>query len=192
LVLAHAPRVSGRWLDACAGAGGKTLQLARMLGANGHVDATDIRPEILDELDDRAKRARLDNITIVQKPAADYDGVLVDAPCSGSGTWRRQPHLKWYVQPETIAAFQQTQLEILAANAPRVKAGGRLIYATCSMSHHENQDTVAAFLKSHPNFIAEKPAENHGGNFDNLGTLLLPGTRNTDGFYVALLRKEAQ
>lgn len=189
LVLAHAPQVSGRWLDACAGAGGKTLQLARMLGSNGHVDATDIRPEILDELADRAKRARLTNITIVQKPAAEYDGILVDAPCSGSGTWRRQPHLKWYVKPETIAAFTKTQLEILSINAPRVKPGGLLIYATCSLSHHENQDVAAAFLKTHSAFKAEKPAQDHGGTFDGLGTSLLPGTRNTDGFYVALLLK---
>ncbi|MDI1248319.1 MAG: RsmB/NOP family class I SAM-dependent RNA methyltransferase [Lacunisphaera sp.] len=189
LVLAHAPQVSGRWLDACAGAGGKTLQLARMLGPTGHVDATDIRPEILDELDDRAKRARLTNITIVQKPAEQYDGILVDAPCSGSGTWRRQPHLKWYVKPETIAAFTKTQLGILNSNAPRVKSGGLLIYATCSLSHHENQDVAAAFLKTHPEFKAEKPAQDHGGTFDGLGTSLLPGTRNTDGFYVALLRQ---
>ena len=189
LVLAHAPQVSGRWLDACAGAGGKTLQLARMLGPTGHVDATDIRPEILDELDDRAKRARLANITIVQKPAESYAGILVDAPCSGSGTWRRQPHLKWHVKPETIAAFTKTQLEILSTNAPRVKSGGLLIYATCSLSHHENRDVAAAFLKNHPEFKAEKPAQDHGGTFDGLGTSLLPGTRNTDGFYVALLRK---
>jgi 16S rRNA (cytosine967-C5)-methyltransferase len=193
LVLAHAPLpLTGRWLDACAGAGGKTLQLARLLGANGHVDATDIRVEILDELDDRAKRARLDNITIVQKPGEQYDGILVDAPCSGSGTWRRQPHLKWYVKPGTIAAFAKTQLEILTTNAPRVKPGGLLIYATCSLSHHENQDVAAAFLKTHPNFKAGKPAENHGGTFDGLGTSLLPGTRNTDGFYVALLRKTVE
>jgi len=190
LVLAHAPLpLTGRWLDACAGAGGKTLQLARLLGDAGHVDATDIRVEILDELDDRAKRARLDNITIVQKPADQYDGILVDAPCSGSGTWRRQPHLKWYVKPETIAAFAKTQLEILAINAPRVKPGGLLIYATCSLSHHENQDVAAAFLKFHPNFKAEQPSQSHGGTFDGLGTSLLPGTLNTDGFYVALLRK---
>lgn len=189
LVLAHAPApLAGRWLDACAGAGGKTLQLARLLGAGGHVDATDIRVEILDELADRAKRARLDNIAIVRTPAAQYDGILVDAPCSGSGTWRRQPHLKWYVKPETIAAFRQTQLEILAANAPRVKPGGLLIYATCSLSHHENQDVVAAFLGAHAGFSAEPPPKNLGGTFDGLGTSLLPGTLNTDGFYVALLR----
>ena len=189
LVLACAPITpGGRWLDACAGAGGKTLQLARMLGDAGHVDATDIRPDILDELDDRAKRARLTNIAIVREPAAAYDGVLVDAPCSGSGTWRRQPHLKWYVKPESITAFTKTQLEILAAHAPRVKPGGLLIYATCSLSQHENHDVVAAFLKSHPEFKPEPSADTHGGTFDGLGTLLLPGTRNTDGFYVSLLR----
>jgi 16S rRNA (cytosine967-C5)-methyltransferase len=190
LVLAHAPLpLSGRWLDACAGAGGKTLQLARLLGDAGHVDATDIRVEILDELDDRAKRARLDNITIVQKSGEQYDGILVDAPCSGSGTWRRQPHLKWYVKPETITAFAETQLEILTLNAPRLKPGGLLIYATCSLSHHENQDVAAAFLKLHPNFKAEPPPQNHGGTFDGLGTSLMPGTLNTDGFYVAILRR---
>ncbi len=132
LVLACAPITpGGRWLDACAGAGGKTLQLARMLGDAGHVDATDIRPDILDELDDRAKRARLTNITIVREPKGEYDGVLVDAPCSGSGTWRRQPHLKWYVKPETITSFTKTQSEILHAHAPRVgevdAAGGLLL-----------------------------------------------------------------
>ncbi|MBI2812679.1 MAG: RsmB/NOP family class I SAM-dependent RNA methyltransferase [Opitutae bacterium] len=208
MLLAHAPLpLTGRWLDACAGAGGKTLQLARLLGSSGHVDAADIRPEILEELRDRAQRARLDNVRITnihpmsaaQSPtgnvrntnigAAVYDGVLVDAPCSGSGTWRRQPHLKWYVQPETIAAFAKTQLEILTVNAPRVKPGGLLIYATCSLSHHENHDVVAAFLAAHSHFKAEPPAKNHGGTFDGLGTTLLPGTHNTDGFYVALLRK---
>jgi 16S rRNA (cytosine967-C5)-methyltransferase len=190
LVLTHAAIApSGRWLDACAGAGGKTLQLARLLGAEGHVDATDIRVEILDELDDRAKRARLTNITIVRTPADSYDGILVDAPCSGSGTWRRQPHLKWYVKPETITVFAQTQLEILSATAPRVKSGGLLIYATCSLSHHENHDVVAAFLQSHPNFKPEAPVKNYGSEFDGLGTSVLPGTLNTDGFYVALLRR---
>ena len=116
----------------------------------------------------------------------------MDAPCSGSGTWRRQPHLKWYVKPETIAAFAQTQRDILAANAARVKPGGLLIYATCSLSHHENHDVTAAFLRAHPGFAAEPPPQSHGGVFDGLGTLLLPGTLNTDGFYVALLRRSAR
>ena len=190
LVLAHANLgPGGRWLDACAGAGGKALQLARLLGPTGHVDATDVRLDILGELRDRAQRARLDNITIVEQPADAYDGVLVDAPCSGSGTWRRQPHLKWYVQPATIASFARTQIEILAAQATRVRPGGLLLYATCSLSHHENRDVVAAFLQAHPRFAPEAPARTYGGTFDGLGTALLPGTRNTDGFYVALLRQ---
>ncbi len=189
MVLAHlAP--TGRWLDACAGAGGKTLQLARLLGSAGRVDATDIRPKILEELRDRAKRARLENIDIVPEPAGDYDGVLVDAPCSGSGTWRRQPHLRWYVKPETIATFARTQSEILTSNAPRVKPGGLLVYATCSLSRQENHDVVAAFLKAHPPFKAEAPARSHGGQFDGLGTTLLPGARDMDGFYVAILRRQ--
>ena len=102
---------------------------------------------------------------------------------------RRQPHLKWYVKPETIATFAQTQLEILTLNAPRVKPGGLLIYATCSLSHHENQDVAAAFLKTHPDYTAEKPAQLHGGEFDGHGTSLIPGTLNTDGFYVAVFRR---
>jgi 16S rRNA (cytosine967-C5)-methyltransferase len=190
MVLAHTPIVHGqRWLDACAGAGGKTLQLARMLGDTGHVDATDIRLEILDELADRAKRARLGNISIIRTPDKSYDGVLVDAPCSGSGTWRRQPHLKWYVKPETITAFTATQLQILDANAKHVRPDGVLVYATCSLSHHENHDVVKAFLQSRPEFNPEKPARNFGSEFDGIGTSLLPGTHNTDGFYVAVLRR---
>ena len=190
LVLAHASVEPGsRWLDACAGAGGKTLQLARLVGDSGHVDATDIRADVLEELADRAARARLTNIAIGQPTAGLYDGVLVDAPCSGSGTWRRQPHLKWYLKPETIPSFNQTQLSILTANAPLVKPGGHLVYATCSLSHYENQDLVAKFLAAHPQFTAEKPKQDHGGDYDGLGTTLLPGVRNTDGFYVAVLRR---
>ncbi|WP_438482841.1 RsmB/NOP family class I SAM-dependent RNA methyltransferase [Oleiharenicola lentus] len=190
LVLAHATIKPGsRWLDACAGAGGKTLQLARALGSDGHVDATDIRLEILEELRDRATRARIENITLLKNPTTDYDGVLVDAPCSGSGTWRRQPHLKWYVQPATIAEFAKLQLQILATNAPRVRPGGVLVYATCSLSHHENQAVVAAFLKTHAEFSPEPPPRAYGGTYDGYGTTLLPGTLNTDGFYAAALRK---
>lgn len=189
LVLHQTPGpLRGRWLDACAGAGGKTLQLARILEGRGQVDATDIRIDILDELADRAKRARLDNITIVENPAGLYDGILVDAPCSGSGTWRRQPHLKWYVKPETIATFARTQLEILTTNVARLKPDGLLIYATCSLSHYENQDVVAAFLKAHGDFKPVPPARMQAG-FDGFGTTILPGTLNTDGFYVAVLRR---
>lgn len=211
LVLAHAPVRPGQiWLDACAGAGGKTLQLAHAVGDTGRVDATDIRPAMLEELRDRATRARLTNVRITnirpQRPAEavssaaqgtdiaageSYDGVLVDAPCSGTGTWRRLPHMKWYTQPAMLAEFAATQLQILREHAERVKPGGLLVYATCSLSRTENHDVAAAFLAAQPGFAAERPGRDFGGLSDGLGTTLLPGTRDSDGFYVALFRRSA-
>lgn len=190
LVLLHVPVLPGqRWLDACAGAGGKSLQLARLLGPTGQVDAADIRPEILAELRERAVRARLQNIAIVAAPAGTYDGVLVDAPCSGSGTWRRQPHLKWYSTPALIEKSAGLQARILAAHSVHVRPGGLLVYATCSLSHVENQDIVAAFLARHPDFAPAPGGPDWGGIRDSAGTTILPGTHDTDGFYVAVLRR---
>lgn len=202
LVLAHAPVHAGeRWLDACAGAGGKTLQLAHAVGATGRVDATDIRPAMLEELRERATRARLANVGISPFPLAPhklrntefalYDGVLVDAPCSGSGTWRRLPHMKWHTRPETIPQFAQQQLAILSANVAHVRPGGLLVYATCSLSHVENHDVAAAFLAAHSEFAVEKPAPELAGRFDGAGTTILPATHDSDGFYVALLRRRS-
>ena len=190
LVLLQAPVAPGQiWLDACAGAGGKTLQLARLVGDTGRVDATDIRPQMLTELTERATRARLDNIRLVRAPETLYDGVLVDAPCSGTGTWRRLPHMKWYTQPAMLIAFAAEQLAILRENAAHVRPDGLLVYATCSLSHVENHDVVAAFLAQHAEFSVETPARDWGTVSDGLGHTLLPGTRNSDGFYVALLRR---
>jgi 16S rRNA (cytosine967-C5)-methyltransferase len=193
LVLAHASIAPGeRWLDACAGAGGKSLQLAHVVGPTGRVDATDIRSASLEELRERAARARLANIRIAPPITNDsYDGMLVDAPCSGSGTWRRLPHMKWHTRPETLPQFAAQQLAILSANAPHVRPGGVLVYATCSLSHVENHDVAAAFLASQPAFVAEKPARELGGRFDGAGTTLLPATHDSDGFYVALFRRGA-
>ena len=192
LVLLQVPIALGQiWLDACAGAGGKTLQLARLVGDAGRVDATDIRPQMLAELNERATRARLTNIRIGGTPEAFYDGVLVDAPCSGTGTWRRMPHMKWYTQPAMLTEFAADQLAILHENAARVRPGGLLVYATCSLSHVENHDVVAAFLAQHAEFSAETPARDWGAVSDGLGHTLLPGTRNSDGFYVALLQRRS-
>lgn len=196
LVLVHASVKPGeRWLDACAGAGGKTLQLAHAVGESGHIDASDIRPEMLAELRDRAARARLANVRTFAPasvpPTALYDGVLVDAPCSGSGTWRRLPHMKWSLRPENLAKFAATQRQILNQQAAHARPGGLLVYATCSLNRAENHDVAAAFLADHPMFTTERPAHDFGGVFDGLGTTLLPGTRDSDGFYVALLRRAA-
>lgn len=179
-----------RWLDACAGAGGKTLQLARLVGPAGHIDAYDLRPAALAELAARAKRAGLHNITILPHPPRDaYDGVFVDAPCSGSGTWRRAPHLKWMTHEADIAAAAATQRTLLDRFSAHVRDGGRLIYATCSLSRQENEDVVAAFLTAHRNFASERPARDFGAILRGGGLTLLPALRDTDGFFVAPLRR---
>ena len=172
---------SGRWLDACAGAGGKTLQLARLIGATGRVDAHDIRAAALDELGARAQRARIANIRILSAPPVIgelYDGVLVDAPCSGTGTWRRSPHLKWCTTPETVVRAATLQHELLTRFARHVRPGGLLVYATCSLSHHENEDVITAFLDTQTDFEPAVPART-----------LLPSEHNTDGYFVAPLRR---
>ena len=211
LVLAHAGiEPGGRWLDGCAGAGGKTLQLAGLLGAPGHIDAHDVRTDALRELALRARRAnitvchllndkreillgdapgvchliddkRFAPITLIEgSEERVYDGVLVDAPCSGSGTWRRAPHLKWTTTPETIAESAARQLKILTRLAARVRSGGRLLYVTCSLSRRENEDVVAQFIASQPEFTADPvhPART-----------ILPSRHDTDGFFVASFRR---
>lgn len=181
----------GRWLDLCAGAGGKSLQLARLLGPGGNVSAHDIRGEALEELQRRAERARLRNIRLLRAApsGAGFDAVLVDAPCSGSGTWRRAPHLKWTTTPELVAARADLQRRLLVQAAALVRPGGRLIYATCSLSRVENEDVVAAFLAATPDFSAEPPRRDFGCPRAGDGLLILPSRHDTDGFFVAALRR---
>lgn len=169
----------GRWLDACAGAGGKTLQLAVLLGPAGQVNAFDIRRDALRELEIRAARARLTTISILPGPATgSYDGVLVDAPCSGSGTWRRAPHLKWTTSAGDVVKAAELQVRLLGDCSARVRPGGRLIYATCSLSRMENDDVIATFVAAHPEFTADSPART-----------ILPAQYNTDGYFVASFRR---
>lgn len=208
-----------RWLDACAGAGGKTLQLAFLLGPAGSIDAFDVRGRALEELAVRAQRAGLRFMgrrpthrptaptRSLDAPAkalpaapvqiidhldetAQYDGVLVDAPCSGSGTWRRAPHLKWATSPARIETAATLQRELLARCARKVRPGGRLLYATCSMARAENEDVVADFLSAHPAFRPEPPARDFGAGSGELGLTLLPALHNTDGFFLATLRRD--
>ncbi len=189
-----APATGSRWLDACAGAGGKTLQLARLIGPNGHVDAIDPRAAALAELKIRANRARLTQITVRQHPPAPdalYDGVLVDAPCSGTGTWRRFPQLKWSSTEADITTAAQRQRDILARYAGHVRPGGLLVYATCSLSHVENDDIVAEFLTTHPEFQPVPFAKTFGASASPTGLTFLPSLHNTDGFFISALRRKA-
>lgn len=183
-------RLGERWLDACAGAGGKTLQLARQLGPSGQVTAHDIREEALAELATRAARAGLRNVTTMTRaPAGLFDGVLVDAPCTGTGTWRRAPHLKWTTQPDDVVRAAGLQQELLRRYAARVRPGGRLVYATCSLCRSENEAVVEAFLAENPAFAAIPLARTFGFVPSARGVAILPATHDTDGFFMAALRR---
>lgn len=185
-ILASVPiEPEGCWLDACAGAGGKTLQLATMVGPAGRVDAYDVRTEALTELRERARRGGFNNIRVLPRipDNATYDGVLVDAPCSGSGTWRRAPHLKWCTTPADIVAQAARQKQLLAKFSRQVRPGGLLVYATCSLSRVENQEVIKTFLASHPGFAAIPPARSFGYSWDGTGLTILPARNNTDGFF---------
>jgi 16S rRNA (cytosine967-C5)-methyltransferase len=167
-----------RWLDACAGAGGKTLQLAAMVGANTPVVAHDIRAEAIEETKSRAARAGIQSIRATTKVDGEFDAVLVDAPCSGSGTWRRSPHLKWQTSREDLAKFAARQLDVLRRFSSHVRTGGRLVYATCSIAQTENEGVVKAFVAAEPGFAVEFP-----------GATLLPSQLDSDGFFVAVMRR---
>ena len=188
ILAAIRPEPGSRWLDACAGAGGKSLQLAGLLGGDGRVDATDIRRDALAELRRRATRARLGNQIRVGVEADAYDGVLVDAPCSGSGTWRRSPHLLWMTSKETLLSYQKRQAELLTAQARKVRKGGLLVYATCSQAASENAGAIREWADS-GQFQTIKVNPGYGKPVASGGVQL--GASDLDGdcyYFVALKR----
>jgi 16S rRNA (cytosine967-C5)-methyltransferase len=181
----------GRWLDACAGAGGKSLQLAELLGPKGRIDAHDVRPAALAELELRAARAGLaGRIARQTAPQGPYDGVLLDAPCSGSGTWRRLPHLKWTTSAAQIAGEARRQAEILERFFPLVRPGGRLVYATCSLCRGENEEVASQFLAAHAEFEPAPFAHPTLGEPRGAGLRFWPATHDGDGYFAASFRKK--
>jgi 16S rRNA (cytosine967-C5)-methyltransferase len=196
-----------RVVDFCAGAGGKTLALAASMGNRGHLVACDVSAARLERATQRLRRA---GATIVQrKPLAgerdkwvkrharSFDRVFVDAPCTGTGTWRRNPDAKWRLKPEDIPELAALQGEILDSAARLVKPGGRLVYATCSLLREENEGQVARFLAGHAEFallpIARVWAETIGGEAPVKGDMLRlsPARFGTDGFFVAVMERAA-
>ena len=159
--LVCAPRPGERWFDACAGGGGKTLELAELMKRRGTVIAGDIRGPILHELKLRARRAEFPNISTlhhdgrVPRGFHPCDGVLVDAPCSGSGVWRRNPGSAWKFRLDELKGYADRQYTILSHFSGAVKAGGVLVYATCSLFAEENEQVVERFLTEHPDFALE-------------------------------------
>lgn len=171
--------------DLCAGAGGKALALAAEMENRGQIYASDADARRLGRLGPRMKRAGARNIQPVRWPqdgrftdlTASCDRVLIDAPCSGTGAWRRHPELKWRLAAEDLAGLTRTQDALLRSAAPLVKPGGRIVYVTCSVLPAENEARTDAFLAEHPAF-----SRNDAASFR-----LTPFRDGTDGFYVAVL-----
>jgi len=191
-------------VDFCAGAGGKTLQLGAMMRSAGRLYALDVAEKRLMRLRPRVARAGLSNVHPIliaherdarlKRFAGKADRVLVDAPCSGLGTLRRNPDLKWRQTPAAIDEMVLRQQAILEAAAKLVRPGGRLVYATCSLLDEENDGVVDTFLAAHPEFVsvsAEDILTRQGiapGTGERLR--LSPVAHGTDGFFAAVLMRE--
>ena len=194
--------------DFCAGAGGKTLLLGALMRSQGRLYAFDVAEKRLAKLKPRLARSGLSNVhptrieserdIKVKRLAGKMDRVLVDAPCSGLGTLRRNPDLKWRQTPESVAELSAKQFSILSAAATMVRPGGRLVYATCSLLDAENEAVVSRFLAEHPEFVIvpandvlqKQDIQIEGEADDRLGLRLLPCRHGTDGFFAAVMERK--
>lgn len=199
------PRRGEMVVDFCAGAGGKTLHLSALMANSGTLYAFDVSAARLERLTPRMRRAGLSNVrpvvitnereARVQRLRGKIDRVLVDAPCSGTGTLRRNPDIKW--RTVDLAALVDTQGRILKAAAGLLKPGGRLLYATCSLLEEESEGIVSDFLSAHSDYklipVQEILTRRHIAlDARNDGTLrLLPHQHGTDGFYAAVMERIA-
>jgi 16S rRNA (cytosine967-C5)-methyltransferase len=193
--------------DVCAGAGGKTLALAAAMEAVGRIVACDSDLARLKRMEPRLRRAGLDGVEVMAADAADSpwaaddvgaaDRVLVDAPCSGSGAWRRHPEARWRLTPDTLAGHVARKARIIDAAAALVAPGGRLVYATCSVLGCENAAQVTAFLDRVPGFRVLSADEVWAAEigapcpFDGPNLVLTPARAATDGFFAAVLERTA-
>ncbi|MFA4969633.1 MAG: SAM-dependent methyltransferase [Sulfuritalea sp.] len=198
-----APKRSEMVVDFCAGAGGKTLILGALMRSTGRLYAFDVSDKRLAKLKPRAARAGLSNVhpaclsgendTRVKRLQGKADRVLVDAPCSGLGTLRRNPDLKWRQSPQSVDELTVKQAAILAAAAKLLRPGGRLVYATCSILAEENEEIVDAFLATHAEFhrlSAQEVLAAQGIDIDcGEDMRLTPQKHGTDAFYAAVLER---
>jgi 16S rRNA (cytosine967-C5)-methyltransferase len=197
-------------IDLCAGAGGKTLALAAMMQGKGRLIATDRDKRQLAPIHERLSRARIHNAEVrAPKGEADplvdikasADLVLIDAPCTGTGTWRRNPDAKWRMRPGALEIRLKEQAEVLDRAVTPVKPGGRIVYVTCSVLPSENNEQIRAFLSRHAGFAVAPPAETVTALWDKAedfaaaalqspeGWLMTPRRTGTDGFFVSVLRR---
>jgi 16S rRNA (cytosine967-C5)-methyltransferase len=196
-------------IDLCAGAGGKTLALAAMMQNKGQVFATDDDKRRLAPIHDRLARSGARDVQVrtpksvggeLDDLAGKCDLVLIDAPCTGTGSWRRNPDAKWRMRPGALDQRQKEQSEILDRAVPLLKAGGRVAYITCSVLDEENGAQVRAFVARHPEFSVQAPADivsvlgerafmfSKAARLSDAGILMTPRTTETDGFFVSVLR----
>ena len=198
-----APKRGQMVADLCAGAGGKTLALGALMRNRGRLYAFDVSEKRLNNLGKRLKRSGLSNLNAqvinnendlkLKRLNGKFDRVLVDAPCSGLGTLRRNPDLKWRQTQEDVAELNVKQANILARAAKLTKVGGRVVYATCSLLREENEAIAEAFLSTHPDFslipanevLAQQSIQLDTGVYLNL----LPHLHGTDGFFAAVFEK---
>ena len=197
-------------IDLCAGAGGKSLAMAAAMENHGQIYATDTDKRRLAPIHERLERAGAHDVQ-VRTPRGDRDMladlkgkadlVLIDAPCTGTGAWRRNPDAKWRVRPGALAERLKDQTEALDHAAALVKSGGRVAYVTCSVLADENGGQVRAFLARHPEFAIVPPAEvtnalgeraflfRRAVKMSDEGLLMTPRRTDTDGFFVSVLRR---
>lgn len=180
-------------VDYCAGAGGKTLAIAASMQNKGRIFALDKYPERLENAKLRFRRAGVNNVFIqeitskwIKRHLNCADIVLVDAPCSGTGTWRRNPDMRAKFTKTDLDELQQIQFEILVSASRLVKPGGKLVYATCSVLKEEDEDQVNKFISQFPEFQLQKiQLKNYTGDF----LRLTPNQHNTDGFFAAVMKR---
>ncbi len=207
VVAVTAPPPGGKVLDLCAGNGGKSLALAAALRGRGLVMATDVHEGRLRVLAVRSRRAGTDNLQMcalldgawpsaVATFAANADRILVDAPCSGTGSWRRRPEARWTIDRAALAQMATTQESLLLRAAAALKPGARLVYATCSLLASENELRIAALCAAHPELELVRITEILGKEVarpiaDATGTFLSlrPDVHGCDGFFAAVLRR---
>jgi len=195
--------------DFCAGAGGKTLAVGAIMRSSGRLYAFDVNEKRLDSMKPRMRRAGLSNVhpiairdemdNRVKRLRGKFDRVLVDAPCTGTGTLRRNPDLKWRLTEQELERINAVQKSVLEQASKLLKDGGRIVYATCSVLRRENQDVVNAFLAEHPEFellnatevLARQGVELPQFQKERFGDffVMLPHLHDTDGFFGAVLVK---
>jgi 16S rRNA (cytosine967-C5)-methyltransferase len=197
-------------VDLCAGGGGKTLALAALMDNRGQIYSTDTDKRRLAPIHERLERAGVRNVQVrtprgEEDPVSDLEGeidlVLIDAPCTGTGTWRRNPDAKWRMRPGALEQRVKTQAEVLDRAAALVKPSGRIVYITCSVLMEENNDQVRSFLSRQRGFAAMPPTEVAEALGERAGALLAtavvspegllmtPRRTGTDGFFVSVIRR---